>query len=297
MSITPDYLVERRKHKHQLRKWKWIVLGLAIVLIWIAFKNSTKIHTQNSDHIAAIAIDSLIFEDNIRDKALIKIRDNEKVKALLVQVNSPGGTTGASERLYNILKDIKDKKPVVVVMGTVAASGGYLISLAADHIIAHNSTLTGSIGVILQSAEITDLATKLGISFSNFKSGELKASPNPTEKITPEVQEAIMSAIQDVYNYFVELVAENRKLPKEQVLRIADGRIYTGRQAHTLQLVDAIGTTEDAIKWLNKVKEIPANLRVVDVSIKRKSLIEELGNLSQKIKALSSQFGSYSLSF
>ncbi|MGL4226232.1 MAG: signal peptide peptidase SppA, partial [Rickettsia sp.] len=193
---------------------------------------------------------------------------------LIVNVNSPGGTVVGSEKIYNMLRKISEKKPVVIVMGTMAASGGYLISLGGDYIVSHNGTITGSIGVILQTAEVTELAQKLGIKFNNFKSGELKAVPNPTEKLTEEVRVAIMENIEDTYNFFLELVSERRNLPIEAVKKLADGRVYSGRQALKLKLVDAIGSEDTALKWLQEVKKV--NLTVKDYQLKPKPKLRDI---------------------
>ncbi|AAY61617.1 signal peptide peptidase SppA, 36K type [Rickettsia felis str. Pedreira] len=274
MSITPDYLIERRQIKSRLLIWKLAaIILIAIVFLLVgkdfAPKEVLPINS-NEDYIASVLIDEIILEDEKRDKKLKKIIDDSHIKALIVNVNSPGGTVVGSEKIYNILRKISEKKPVVIVMGTMAASGGYLISLGGDYIISHNGTITGSIGVILQTAEVTELAQKLGIKFNNFKSGELKAVPNPTEKLTEAVRVAIMENIEDTYNFFLELVSERRNLPIEEVKKLADGRVYSGRQALKLKLVDAIGSEDTALKWLQEVKKINANLLVKDYQLKPK---------------------------
>lgn len=274
MSITPDYLIERRQIKSRLLIWKLAaIILIAIVFLLVgkdfAPKEVLPINS-NEDYIASVLIDEIILEDEKRDKKLKKIIDDSHIKALIVNVNSPGGTVVGSEKIYNILRKISEKKPVVIVMGTMAASGGYLISLGGDYIISHNGTITGSIGVILQTAEVTELAQKLGIKFNNFKSGELKAVPNPTEKLTKAVRVAIMENIEDTYNFFLELVSERRNLPIEEVKKLADGRVYSGRQALKLKLVDAIGSEDTALKWLQEVKKINANLLVKDYQLKPK---------------------------
>ncbi|MFU7501219.1 MAG: signal peptide peptidase SppA [Candidatus Tisiphia sp.] len=280
MTITPDYIIERKQNKLKLRLWKLATILMFIVLIVVMIKkfdlSSSEYVTTNSNYIAAVSIEDIIFEDTKRDKRLEKIIDDDKINALIVNVNSPGGTVVGSEKIYNILRKISAKKPVVIVMGTLAASGGYLISLGGDYIISHNGTITGSIGVILQTLEVTDLAKTLGITFNNFKSGELKAAPNPTEKVTEAVRQAIMSNVQDTYDYFIELVALRRGLAIEEVKKIADGRIYSGRQALKLKLVDALGSEDDAIKWLQEVKKIDKDLKVKEFKIKPKSKFLEI---------------------
>jgi protease-4 len=276
--MTPDYLIERRQIKSRLLIWKFAaIILIAIVLLLVgknfALKDVLPINS-NEDYIASVLIDEIILEDEKRDKKLKKIIDDSHIKALIVNVNSPGGTVVGSEKIYNILRKISEKKPVVIVMGTMAASGGYLISLGGDYIVSHNGTITGSIGVILQTAEVTELAQKLGIKFNNFKSGELKAVPNPTEKLTEEVRVAIMENIEDTYNFFLELVSERRNLPIEEVKKLADGRLYSGRQALKLKLVDAIGSEDTALKWLQEVKKV--NLTVKDYQLKPKPKLMDI---------------------
>ncbi|WP_064429137.1 signal peptide peptidase SppA [Rickettsia sp. Tenjiku01] len=280
MSITPDYLIERRQIKSRLLIWKLAaIILIAIVFLLVgkdfAPKEVLPINS-NEDYIASVLIDEIILEDEKRDKKLKKIIDDSHIKALIVNVNSPGGTVVGAEKIYNILRKISAKKPVVIVMGTMAASGGYLISLGGDYIISHNGTITGSIGVILQTAEVTELAQKLGIKFNNFKSGELKAVPNPTEKLTEAVRVAIMENIEDTYNFFLELVSERRNLPIEEVKKLADGRVYSGRQALKLKLVDAIGSEDTALKWLQEVQKINVNLLVKDYQLKPKPKLMDI---------------------
>lgn len=280
MNISSDYLIERKNSKSQLRKWKYLVVFLAIIIITlISFKKSHFLSIEkvaSDSYIASILIEDIIFEDAKRDRRLEKIINNESIKALIVNINSPGGTVVGSEKIYNILRKISAKKPVVAIMGTLAASGGYLISLGADYIIAHNGSITGSIGVIFQTAEVTELAEKIGIKFNSFKSGELKAAPNPTEKVTEAVRIAVMSNIQDTYEYFVELVAKRRSFSIEEATKLADGRIYSGRQALRLKLVDAIGDQDDAVKWLHEVKKIDAQLTVKEIILKPKPKLLEI---------------------
>lgn len=279
MNITPDYLIERKQTKSQLLIWKLIAIILILLLFFFVGKNFAPqdvLNGNNKDYIASVLIDGIIFEEEKRDKKLKKIIDDADIKAVIVNVNSPGGTVVGSEKIYNILLKISQKKPVVIVMGTMAASGGYLISLAGDYIISHNGTITGSIGVILQTAEVTDLAQKLGITFNNFKSGELKGAPNPTEKLTEAVRVAVMENVEDTYDFFLELVAERRKMTLEEVKKLADGRIYSGRQALKLKLVDSIGSEDTALKWLQEVKKINANLAVKDYQLKPKPKLVEM---------------------
>lgn len=279
MTTNPDYLLERNYHKNQIRKWKLAALLLVFIIIVLLNTNSLwKMHTNSSlpqmstnDYIASVKIEGVIYSNNqkIIDH-LAHVKDNAKAKALLLYIDSPGGTVVGSEKIYKMVRQISKIKPVVILMENVAASGGYMIALGGDYIIAHAGTITGSIGVIRNSVEVTELAKKIGIEFYNFKSGEFKAMPNPTEKLTPEVTTVVMSSINDVYEWFVEMVATRRNIEKNQAFKIADGRIYTGRQALALKLIDAIGDTDDALIWLQQNKDIAPDLKVIEVSRKSK---------------------------
>lgn len=273
MNITPDYLIERKRNKSAISKWKFIALFLVLILIINSgktFQPSDIILSslQKEDFIASIQINDVIEEDFQIIRKLKEIADDNHIKALIVNINSPGGTTVGSEIIYNALRNIAKNKPVVCVLGTFAASGGYLVALGGDYIITHNGTLTGSIGALVQSAEITELAEKIGIKFENIKSSELKAMPNPFEKTTPEVKQAILNNIADIYDYFIELIAKRRNLGIEYVRKIADGRLYSGRQAYKLKLVDEIGEEDSALKWLHKEKHIDDKLRIIEVKLK-----------------------------
>lgn len=303
MKMFPEYIIERKKDKMQIRKWKITVLILVVLALFLNARNfigQTKISSGN-DHIGLVLIEDIIYEDSSRDKKLEEISEEERVKALIVYVNSPGGTVVGAERIYNILRKIAVKKPVVIVMGTLAASGGYLVSLGGDYIIAHNGTITGSIGVILQTAEITELAEKLGIKFNNFKSGELKASPNPTEKLTDAMRQATMESVMDTYDFFVELVAKRRSIPLDEVKKLADGRVYVAKQALQLKLIDAIGFEDDAVKWLQEVKGVSPNLKIKEIKLRSESkmldlLYEDFGNmipgfLRNKLQGITATWG------
>ncbi|MDG1436647.1 MAG: signal peptide peptidase SppA [Rickettsiaceae bacterium] len=293
MNISPDYLIERKRNKSHLARWKLISIGLIGLMILggggllLGKKNiNKKSFSTDSEYIASIKIDDMILDDMDRVRRIDSLAKDKDIKAVIVHVNSPGGSVVGSEMLYNSLRKLSVEKPVVVVMESVAASGGYLAALAGDYVIAHNGTITGSIGVIMQTPEITKLAEKLGIKFNSFKSGELKANPNPMEELTEEAREATMDSIHDVYNYFIEIVAKRRKLKPKDVKILADGRIYSGRQALKLKLIDAIGDEDTAIEWLWKNKGISENIEVVDVRLKKREklldiLLEDLqGSIS-----------------
>ena len=223
---------------------------------------------RQQDHVAQIAIGGLILDDPARDEALKEVADDDKVKALLVKIDTPGGTYVGGEALYESLRRVGEKKPVVAIMGTTATSAGYMSALGSDHIVARSSTLTGSIGVILQTADVTGLLDKIGIKSVVVKSGPLKAQPNPLEKFLPAARKATEAIIADYFDMFVTLVAERRSLSREQVLKLADGRIFSGRQAKKAGLVDALGAEPEARKWLSETHKIADSLPVKEVKVK-----------------------------
>ena len=188
--------------RNKVQKWKNITFLLAIF-----FSNSNVIE---SDFVAQIKIDNVIYEDEYRSQILKEISENNSVKAVIVRVNSPGGTIVGSEILLQELLNIRKTKPLVVLMDSVAASGGYMIALASDYIVAHNGTLTGSIGVLMESPEVTNLAEKIGVKFNTYKSSPLKGSPSMFEKSNPNGDKVINESIQDSFEFFSDLVKASR---------------------------------------------------------------------------------------
>ncbi len=266
MSLDADHVVERRRLKRRLAFWR--VLGIAAVVAAVVAAVGRFDLVDSEDHIARLLIEGIILDDPNRDKALEKIAGNEKVKALIVRIDSPGGTYVGGEALYEAIRRVAEKKPVVALMGTTATSAAYMTALASDRIVARASTLTGSIGVLLQTADVTGLLEKIGIKPEIVKSAPLKAQPNPFEPFSPEARRATKDVIADLFDMFVTLVSERRKISREKVLKLADGRVFSGRQALSRGLVDAIGAEPEARKWLAETHEIAETLPVQDVKVK-----------------------------
>lgn len=272
MNITPDQIVDRIKLKRQLINWRLIAIVTICMLIVSLFTTSdfeTRKPIIETNYIARILVDGMITHDTDRLEILKDIAQNNSIKALIVHIDSSGGTVVGGESLYNAIRKISSSdKPVVAVMGDTAASAAYMTAIACDYLIAHQGTLTGSIGVLSQSFEVTDLAHKLGIKFNSFKSSPLKGGPIPTEEVTPEMRAAMNDTITDIYNMFFDMVADRRSsIPREKLVHIADGRVYTGRQAVENGLVDAIGNEDTAIEWLKSVKKIDSSLKVRDIQL------------------------------
>ncbi|MEE8515378.1 MAG: signal peptide peptidase SppA [Alphaproteobacteria bacterium] len=267
MSLDADALIDRKRLKRRLGWWRVLAI-IAVVAAVIASIDPFDTPWKKR-HNARLAVSGNNSEDLDRNAALEKIAEDDNVKALILHINSPGGTVVGGEVLYRNLRLVAGKKPVVVVMGTLAASGGYMAALGGDHILAQNGTITGSIGVILQTTDITGLLDKIGISAEAIKSGPLKAVPSPLEPLTDKVRAEILKVVLDMHDMFVDLVAERRDMSRAEALGFADGRIFTGRQAQANRLIDAIGGENEALAWLEETHKISKTLPVRDVRIKR----------------------------
>ena len=265
MTLGVDALMDRRRLKRQVQIWRMLAILLAVAAVLAI---GARVAIEKKSYIARITISGVIVEDKKRNKALDDAADDSDVKALIVVINSPGGTVVGAEQLYAHLRDVAKKKPVVVTMGTLATSAGYYIACAADRIFAYDGTITASIGVIFQATDMTALLEKIGVRMEAIKSGPVKASPNPFEKTTPEARAVIDALVKDSFDQFLSLVRTRRKLGDEQVKTIADGRVVTGRQAKALGLVDEIGGEDQALVWLQAEKKLDKDLKVKDIDPK-----------------------------
>ncbi|MBM3536354.1 MAG: signal peptide peptidase SppA [Alphaproteobacteria bacterium] len=246
----PDSLVDRRRLKRQVTGWRFAAVVAAVAAIAAAVGRFELLGGE--DHVALVQVSGIIVDDQDRTRTIKRIGDEAGVKALIVRIDSPGGTVVGGESLFRHLRTVAEKKPVVAVLGEVAASGGYMVALAADHIVAREGTLTGSIGVIMQSTDITGLLAKLGIEAEAIKSGPLKAVPSPLERLSDEGRAATRRLVDDMHQMFTAMVAERRGLPLPRATELADGRVFTGRQARAAGLVDTIGGEEEARQWLTE---------------------------------------------
>jgi len=267
MSFDADALIDRRRLKRKLRLWQAATLVAVAVAVLAALQASDLLFQR--DTVARLRVTGLITEDHDRDQLLAELAEDPSVRALIVYFDSPGGTVVGGENLYRGLRTVAARKPVVSVMGTVATSAAYMGAVAGERVFAHEGTITGSIGVLFQTADITALLDKLGIKAEALKSGPLKAVPSPTEPLTEEARAATQAIVADLFAFFVDLVTERRPLERAQVLALADGRVYTGRQAVDNGLVDAIGGETAARAWLSDEKAISREIPTVTVRPKR----------------------------
>jgi protease-4 len=260
MTLEADERVFRRRLKRRLLLWRIAALLALAGLAVLALQREGRL--PRVDHIARLDVTGIILENSDRTEALRETAEDPSVKALIVHINSPGGTVVGGESLFRALRDVAAEKPVAVVMGEMATSAGYMTALGGDRIFAREGSITGSIGVILQATDITGLLGKLGITTEALKSGTLKAVPSPLEPLTPAGRAATMEVIHDIFDMFVDLVAKRRSMTKDRALGLADGRVFTGRQALANGLVDEIGGQKEAISWLGTARGIDTRLPV-----------------------------------
>jgi protease-4 len=217
----------------------------------------------DGDYIARIKITGLIRDNQDRVEALERL-GKSRAKAVIVHIDSPGGTTAGSEQLYDAMRGLQAKKPTVVVVDGLAASGAYIAALSCDHIIAHDTSLVGSIGVLFQFPNFTEALKTIGIKMESIKSSPLKAAPNGFEPTSPEARAAVEAIILDSYAWFKDLVKKRRNMDDTQLAAVDDGRVFTGRQGVALKLVDGLGNEKTALAWLTKEKKVPADIPVRD---------------------------------
>jgi protease IV len=270
MSLDADQIVDRRRMRRKLTFWRVlaVVLAIGVVIALGSALRSPDMLTSatTAGSIARISITGLIRSDQERVTALTRL-GNSQAKAVVVHINSPGGTTAGSEELHHALVALKNKKPTVVVVDGLAASGGYIAAIAGDHIVAQETSLVGSIGVLFQFPNVGELLTKLGVTMEEVKSSPLKAAPNGFEPTSPEARAAIAALVKDSYDWFRDLVKSRRQLDDAGLDAVADGRVFTGRQGVPLKLVDEIGDEETAIAWLAKEKNVDPKTPVRDYQL------------------------------
>jgi protease IV len=269
MSLDADLIVDRRRMRRKLTFWR--VLAIAVIVLAIAGVAAAASNRVGFDgagaYIARVTIKGLIRDDEERVKQLEKLAESSTARAVIVHVDSPGGTTAGSEQLYDSLMRLKEKKPLVIVVDGLAASGGYIAALAGDHIVAKQTSIVGSVGVLFQYPNVGDLLGKIGVKVESIKSSPLKAAPDGFEPTSPEARAAIESLIKDSYAWFRGLVQTRRNLNEEELQAVADGRVFTGHQGVGLKLVDELGDERAGIAWLAKEKKVDAKLPVRDYTL------------------------------
>ena len=291
MSLETDLLLDRRRLKRRLFFWRSFAVLAVLAAVLVVLRGE---HVGfGRSHLARLTVSGIISDDRKLDEAVTKLADNANVKALIVAIDSPGGSVAGGEGLHDAIARVAEKKPVVAVMGGVAASAGYMIAVPAARIFAREATLTGSIGVLLETGEVSGLLKSIGVNAEAITSGPLKDQPSFTRPLSPQGRDVLQGLVMDMYDQFVGMVASGRHMDAAKVRELADGRAYTGRQALRNGLIDAIGGETDARTWLAQTKGVSADLPVDDVpttGLASRALSSSLGWMLNSIwKSLFSQ--------
>ena len=265
---------ESKGYRRRLFFWRTISLITVVIIVYLSFENQEK--SSSNGYIANYNISGLLIsaDDIIED--LEELKSNNEVNSIIISVDSPGGTTVSAEEIYLKLKEVSLVKPTAIVMRNIATSGAYLLSLGGDVIFSRENTITGSIGVLLQWARVDEALSKLGIEVNEVKSGKLKAEPDFFGVIDEDAQKVTKEIIDETFEWFIRIVKVERNLNPSEINTISDGRIFTGRQAIELNLVDEIGDKNDAKIWLVKNKEIDSNSVIIDYGKSKKPSFIEL---------------------
>lgn len=267
MSMTTEQIVDRRRMRRRLGVWRFvgIVALIAVVLVGtVAFVGRDAFPGLERDQIARISVEGFIGTDRKRLKLLDGIIEDDHIKAVIVAIDSTGGSTAGGEALYEKLKEVAEAKPTVATIGGVGASAAYMAAIATDHIVARRTSITGSIGVIFQFPNINRLLENWGVGMESIKSAPLKASPSPFEETTPAARAVIAQLVRDSFDWFVDIVAEERDMERDEALRLSDGRIYSGARALENALIDAVGGEDAALAWLGDERGIDTDLPIRD---------------------------------
>lgn len=291
MSSSAGSILERRRLRRRATLWRALAAVVAVVaLLAVGTLSAGKSGSGffGSKHVARVEISGVITSDRQQIKLLQDLREDQNVAAVILAVNSPGGTTTGGEALYEEIRRLADAKPVVAVFDTIATSAAYIVGLATDRIIARGNTITGSVGVVFQTAEVSGLMENVGVSITQIASGDLKAVPTPFKPITLQERALLKDLIDESFGWFIALVEERRGLNADAVNGLTSGRIYSGRQALDLDLVDEIGGEREARSWLEKERSIAADLELRD---RRPATLDDFGFFNAIGASLGQAFG------
>jgi protease IV len=294
MTLEADRLAERRRLKRRLSFWR-IAAIIAVVAVVVAFAGSNReggmlASIGVNPHVARMNIEGFISDDREQRKLLADLEKSTQVRGVILYINSPGGTTSGAEALYLSIRKLAEKKPVTAVFGTMATSAAYLAGIAADHIVARGNSITGSVGVILQWAEVSELLGKIGVRMEEVRSGPLKAVPSPFTPTDAAGRALAEDMVNESRDWFLGLVSERRPAVNAVLDQVKTGRIYTGRQALQIGLIDEIGDEETARNWMQD-KGVPKDLGVVEWKPQESGGIFSLRGMSQSALSLFGGFG------
>jgi len=290
MTYDPDIMADRRRLRRKLSFWRILaVLALVVVVVAAGARLGTDPAGRKDliprDQIAAIRIGGFISGDQRTLDLIKRVKESSSVRAVLVRIDSPGGSTAGAEALYTALRELAQEKPTVALVEGLAASGGYIAAMAAERIVSRDTSLVGSIGVLIQYPNVAGLLDTIGVKVEEVKSSPLKAAPNGFEPTSPEARAALESVVRDSFAWFKGLVGERRSLSGAALDRVSDGRIFTGRQAKELGLVDELGGQRQAVAWLEKEKKLPGDLPVREWKAESERLGPSLWSLLGQVAA------------
>ncbi len=241
----------------------FIVIILSVA-IFFSDDETEEFSSGSAGTIAVVELKEPIMSSERVVREIQRFRENQSVRAIVLRIESPGGGVSASQEIYEEVKKTREYgKPIVVSIGSVAASGGYYAAVGANRIVANPGSITGSIGVISQFMHVDDLLGKIGVTSTTVKSGALKDAGSPFRKPTAADKKYFQEMVDDIHDQFISTVAEERRLKKSVVSAIADGRVFTGKKAYELKLIDTLGTYQDAIKIAAELAEIYGKPRVI----------------------------------
>ena len=288
-------------------KNKWLLIGVALpllsVVVFVSFMVIGTLyfkgrHITVGSGVGLVEVKGLIVDSEEIVNQLNALKKDDNVKAVVLRIDSPGGVVGPSQEIHAEVRKLAAAKKVIVSMGSVAASGGYYIAAGATRIIANPGTITGSIGVLMKFANLEGLMGKVGMKAFTLKTGKFKDVGSPARPMTPQERAMLQGVIDNTHEQFVKAVAEGRKLPEAKVRSIADGRILTGEQALALNLVDRLGTLQDAIEEAGKLSGIKGYPQIIRPPKKKKFLLDMLvEETAARIGAAIRQENEFSLNY
>ncbi len=266
MSIDAEAIADRRRLRRKLSFWRVAGFsGLIAAVAAIGYAAADRAgYGGIQNQIARISIDGVITGNQRLADLMRRVGESSTVSGVVISINSPGGTTTGSEELFRNIRRLSEKKPVVTFVDGTAASGGYITAMATDYIVARETSIVGSIGVLFQYPDLTGLMGQIGVKMEAVKSAPLKAEPNPFTPTSPEARAAMQAVVNDTYDWFKNLVRERRRLNEGELSTASTGQVFSGRQAVPLKLIDKIGSERDAVAWLEQTKGVAKDLPVRD---------------------------------
>ncbi|WP_112662082.1 signal peptide peptidase SppA [Microvirga flavescens] len=264
MSLDAEIIADRQRLRRKLSFWRVTgFLALIAGVLALGFAAADRFGVvPGRMHVARISINGFIAGSQRVADLMQRVGRDRSVAGVVISINSPGGTTTGSEELFRNIRTLAQRKPLVAFVDGTAASGGYITAIAADHIVARETSLVGSIGVLIQYPELSQLLGNIGVKVEAVKSTPLKAEPSGFTPTSPEARAALQSVVNDTYDWFKRLVRERRRMSDAELAAVSTGQIFSGHQGMPLKLVDALGTERDAVSWLVREKGVAPNLPV-----------------------------------